>query len=59
MAFVIFFVLLGMTLFNEYASGYEWDYQSFGLAASGALTIIVNAQVIALFEHNTCQCNNQ
>jgi len=34
-----------LTLFNEYASGYEWDYQSFGLAASGALTIIVNLQV--------------
>lgn len=44
-AFVIFFVLMGMTLFNEYPAGWEWDFQSFGLAASGALTIIVNLQV--------------
>ena len=44
-AFTVFFILLGMTLFNESAAGWEWDYQSFGLAASGALTIIVNLQV--------------
>ena len=41
----MFFILMGMTLFNEFAAGWEWDYQSFGLAASGALTIIVNLQV--------------
>ena len=45
MAFVIFFLLFGMTAFNEYSTGYEWDYQSFGVAASGALIIIVNLQV--------------
>ncbi len=44
-AFTVFFILMGMTLFNEFAAGWEWDYQSFGLAASGALTIIVNLQV--------------
>lgn len=43
-AFVVFFVLMGMTLFNEYPAGWEWDFQSFGLAASGALVIIVNLQ---------------
>ena len=46
MAVVFFFILMGMTLGNYYPDGYEWDYQSFGLAASGALTIIVNLQVL-------------
>ena len=44
-AISFFFVLLGITLFNFYPAGFEWDYQSFGLAASGALTFIVNFQV--------------
>ena len=44
-AVVFFFILMGMTLTNFFPDGYEWDYQSFGLAASGALTIIVNLQV--------------
>ena len=48
MAVVFFFILMGMTLFNFYPDGYEWDYQSFGLAASGALTIIVNFQVFSI-----------
>ena len=45
MAVVFFFILMGMTLTNFFPEGYEWDYQSFGLAASGALTITVNLQV--------------
>jgi phospholipid-translocating ATPase len=44
-AVVFFFILMGMTLTNFFPEGYEWDYQSFGLAASGALTITVNLQV--------------
>ena len=47
-AFVLFFVLFGMTFLNLFPSGYEWDYQSFGVAASGALILIVNLQVQAL-----------
>ena len=45
MAFVLFFVLFGLTFLDFYADGYEWDYQSFGMAASGALVLIVNLQV--------------
>ena len=45
-AIAFFFMLFGMTAFNQYPSGYEWDYQSYSLAASGALTIIVNLQVL-------------
>ncbi len=45
MAIVFFFVLFGMTFLNFFSDGYEWDYQSFGLAASGTLVIIVNLQV--------------
>ena len=52
-ALIFFFILMGMTLFNFYPDGYEWDYQSFGLAASGALTIIVNFQV--KLGHHTCE----
>lgn len=44
-AFVFFFILFGMTFLNTYGEGYEWDYQSFGVAASGALILIVNLQV--------------
>ena len=44
-AFSLFFVLFGMTFLNFFATGFEWDYQSFGVAASGALIIIVNLQV--------------
>ena len=44
-AFVLFFVLFGMTFLNLFADGYEWDYQSYGVAASGGLTLIVNLQV--------------
>lgn len=44
-AIILFFVLLGITAFDNHPDGYEWDYQSFGLAASCALTIIVNFQV--------------
>jgi phospholipid-translocating ATPase len=44
-AVVFFFILMGMTLTNFFPEGYEWDYQSFGLAASGALTITVNLQI--------------
>lgn len=44
-AMVFFLVLFGLTYQNFYYEGFEWDYQSFGLAASGALTIIVNLQV--------------
>ena len=42
---VFFFVYFGMTFLNVFPDGYEWDYQSFGLAASGTLIIIVNLQV--------------
>ena len=52
-AIVFFFGLFGMTLLNFYSGGYEWDYQSFGLAASGALTIIVNLQV------SVCVCGGE
>ncbi len=45
-AIVIFFVLFGMVAFNVHPNGYDWDYQSYGLAASGALTVIVNLQVM-------------
>ena len=45
MAVVLFFVLLGIMAFDHHPDGFEWDYQSFGLAASCALTIIVNLQV--------------
>jgi len=45
-AFILFFVLFGMVAFNVFGSGGNaWDYQSYGVAASGALTIIVNLQV--------------
>ena len=42
---VFYFVLLGITWLSVFQSGYEWDYQSFGVAASGALNVIVNLQV--------------
>ena len=45
MAFTVFFVLFGIVYLNVYEEGYEWDYQSFSYAASGALVIIVNLQV--------------
>ena len=44
-AVVFFFVFFGMAAFNVYPAGYEWDYQSYGLTVSAALTIIVNLQV--------------
>uniref|UniRef100_A0A1X7U3D1 Phospholipid-transporting ATPase n=1 Tax=Amphimedon queenslandica TaxID=400682 RepID=A0A1X7U3D1_AMPQE len=44
-AIVVFFVLYGFTYLNVYHAGYEWDYQSFGYAASGALIFIVNLQM--------------
>lgn len=44
-ALILFFVLFGIVGFNTTPEGYEWDYQSFGLAASCALTIIVNCQI--------------
>ena len=44
-ALAFFFILFGIVAFDVVPRGYEWDYQSFGLAASGALTIIVNLQV--------------
>lgn len=47
MAFVLFFVLFGLTFLNLFPGGYEWDYQSFGVAASGGLILIVNLQVQA------------
>ena len=47
-AFILFFVLFGLTFLDLYADGYEWDYQSFGVAASGALILIVNLQVTAM-----------
>ena len=49
-AIVVFFVLFGITFSDVMAvGGSEWDYQSFGLAASAALTFIVNLQVSLLF----------
>ena len=45
MAFILFFVLFGLTFLDFYKEGYEWDYQSFGTAASGGLILIVNLQV--------------
>ena len=45
-AFTIFFVLFGFTYLNVMSRGYEWDYQSVGNAASGALVVIVNLQVL-------------
>jgi phospholipid-translocating ATPase len=50
-AIVVFFVLFGITYLNIYQEGYEWDYQSFAYAASGALVCIVNIQV-ALDTHH-------
>ena len=47
-AFVLFFVLFGLTFLNLFPDGYEWDYQSFGVAASGALILIVNLQVLII-----------
>lgn len=45
-AIVIFFVLFGISFCDIMPlGGYEWDYQSFGLAASAALTVVVNLQV--------------
>ena len=44
-AFVLYFVLFGMTFLNFFEPGFEWDYQSLGVAASGALVLIVNLQV--------------
>ena len=49
-AFVLFFVLFGLTFLNLFPNGYEWDYQSFGVAASGALILIVNLQVLVMIE---------
>ena len=46
MAFVLFFVLFGVTFMDIMPNTKsEWDYQSFGLTASAALTFIVNLQV--------------
>ena len=42
---IIFFVLFGFTYLNVMPQGFEWDYQSVGFAASGALIVIVNLQV--------------
>ena len=50
MALVLFFVLFGLTFLDFYDEGYEWDYQSFGTAASGALVLIVNLQVRLFFD---------
>ena len=63
MALVIFFVLFGMVAFNVYPGGYPWDYQSYGLAASGALTIIVNLQVskhnmLVIMQFDICGLKN-
>eukprot|EP00731_Ephydatia_muelleri_P016102 Em0009g526a len=45
-AIVIFFVLFGISFCDIMPlGGYEWDYQSFGLAASAALTVVVNLQI--------------
>ena len=44
-AFVLYFVLFGMIFLNLFEDGYEWDYQSVGVAASGSLVLIVNLQV--------------
>lgn len=45
-AFVIFFVLFGITFLDVMPNTKtEWDYQSFGLTASAALTFVVNLQV--------------
>ena len=44
-AFALYFVLFGLTFLNFFEPGYEWDYQSLGVAASGALVVIVNLQV--------------
>lgn len=44
-AFILYFVLFGMTFLNFFEPGFEWDYQSLGVAASGALVLIVNLQV--------------
>lgn len=53
-AFVVFFILMGMTLFNEFPAGWEWDFQSFGLAASAALVVIVNLQVSLVLTTQVC-----
>eukprot|EP00731_Ephydatia_muelleri_P016058 Em0009g482a len=46
-AFVIFFVLFGITFLDVMPNTKtEWDYQSFGLTASAALTFVVNLQII-------------
>jgi hypothetical protein len=34
-----------MTFLDFFPDGYEWDYQSFGVAASAGLILIVNLQV--------------
>ena len=47
-ALSIFFVLFGFTYLNVMSQGFDWDYQSVGYAASGALVVIVNLQVNAL-----------
>ena len=44
-AFILFFVLFGMAFLNFYEEGFEWDYESYGTATSGALVLIVNLQV--------------
>lgn len=45
-AIMIFFVLFGITFLDVMpVGGSEWDYQSFGVAASAALTFVVNLQV--------------
>ena len=49
-AFILFFVLFGLTFLDFYDEGYEWDYQSIGTAASGALVLIVNLQVRSLIK---------
>ncbi len=51
-ALVLFFVQFGLTYLNVYGGeGYEWDFQSFGYAASGALVLIVNIQVLYTSVH--------
>ena len=53
-AIIFFFVFFGMVGFNFYPDGYEWDYQSFGLAASASLTVIVNLQVMVYLSAVSC-----
>ena len=55
-AFILFFVLFGLTFLDFYDEGYEWDYQSIGTAASGALVLIVNLQVRSLIRCKYLWC---